>query len=124
NIGGGSSRTGIRSVPYAQFRAALASETQSADTTTALANLPMQMNNPVNNSPSLDLTKADLRALGIQALYSVTFSTAATVQFTFGGATTMSFTYTPGTTAAQDLQTNLQTIPALDAADGNGNDFV
>ncbi|HLJ96103.1 MAG TPA: hypothetical protein VKU02_23205 [Gemmataceae bacterium] len=123
-IGGGSSQTSIMTVPYAQFRAALASETQTADTMTALANLPTQANNPVNNAPSLALSSANVRALGIQALYTVTFSAAATMQFSFSGATSTPFTYTPGTTAAQDLQTNLQTIAALDAADGRGNDMI
>jgi hypothetical protein len=123
-IGGANSATSYAQVPYAQFRAALASEPQTADTTTALANLPAQANNPVNNMPNITLTTANLRALGIQALYSVTFSAAATVQFSFGGVSATPFTYTPSTTAAQDLQTDLQSIAALDAVDGRGNDSV
>jgi hypothetical protein len=73
--------------------------------------------------PNLSLDPADVRALGITALYKVTFPAAATVQFSFGGTKATPFTYAPGTTAAQDLQTNLQTIAALNA-NGGGNDSV
>jgi hypothetical protein len=123
-INGASSSGFHNTISYTQFRAALASQPQTADTMTALANLPAQANNPVNNIPDLELSPAEIRALGISALYTVTFSATATVPFNFGGANSTPFTYTPGTTTAQDLQTNLQTIATLNAANGNGNDTV
>jgi hypothetical protein len=56
-------------VPYNStpnsFRPALAAEPQSADTTTALANLPNQTNQPVTNNTNMLLKPANIKALGL-----------------------------------------------------------
>ena len=55
---------------YSTFRTQLAAGATSASDTTALASLPNQTNNPVNNSPNMTLTVANAQALGISRLNS------------------------------------------------------
>jgi hypothetical protein len=50
---------------YVTFRANLAARATTANDTLALAGLPVQTNNPVNNTPFVRLTTAQGRALGI-----------------------------------------------------------
>jgi hypothetical protein len=57
--------TTLYSIPYATFRSALAAEPQTPDVTMALANLPAQANNPVDNTGNLLINTADIKALGI-----------------------------------------------------------
>ena len=63
--GAGVSDVTFYPIPYNTFRAALAAEPQTADTAIALANLPNQTNNPVNNDANLLIKTADIRALDI-----------------------------------------------------------
>jgi hypothetical protein len=65
NSGFGLSNATFYPIPYTTFRAALAAEPQTADTATALANLPNQTNNPVNGGADLFIKTAEIRALGI-----------------------------------------------------------
>jgi hypothetical protein len=60
----GQSNTSFISIPYPSYRSALASHATTANDATALANLPNQANNPVNNTPNMDIATANARALG------------------------------------------------------------
>jgi len=55
----------LYTVDYSQYRAALGADATSADDNTALANTPVQANNPVNASASVQLKSANGRAVGL-----------------------------------------------------------
>jgi hypothetical protein len=61
----GQSSTFFSTITYSQYLAALQAHAQSANDATALATLPAGPNNPVNGDPNVDVTTANLRALGI-----------------------------------------------------------
>jgi hypothetical protein len=64
----GQSSTYYGTITYSQYRAALASHSSGdAVDTAALASLPGGSNNPVNGTTSVDVTTANLRALGFLA---------------------------------------------------------
>jgi hypothetical protein len=63
----GASSTYYGTVSYSTYRAALAADATTAADATALASLPATTNNPVDGSPSMDVTTANLRALGFNA---------------------------------------------------------
>jgi hypothetical protein len=65
SIGLGQSLTFNFDLDYVTFRANLAARATTANDATALASLPIQTNNPVNNTPFVQLTTAQGRALGI-----------------------------------------------------------
>jgi len=64
----GSSSTFFGTITYSQYLAALQSHSSGdAVDTSALATLPAGPNNPVNNGTTVDVTTANLRALGFNA---------------------------------------------------------
>ncbi len=63
----GASQTAYTTVSYADFLTALKSHATTADDATALAHVPTQTNNPVNNDPNMSLTLPNARALGFSA---------------------------------------------------------
>ena len=67
NSGLGASLTSYTSLTYVQFLAALKSHATTTNDTLALAKLPTQTNNPVNNDPGISLTLSNARALGFAA---------------------------------------------------------
>lgn len=71
----GGSSTFFGSVTYPQYRAALAAAPTTTTKTTALANLPVQANNPVDNNPNVNITTANARALGFAGFSVPTDST-------------------------------------------------
>lgn len=64
----GQSLTAYNTISYAQYRADLAARAVSANDATALAHLPVGSANPVNGSTTMELTLAQLRAIGETAL--------------------------------------------------------
>jgi hypothetical protein len=74
----GQSSTFFGTVSYNQYLAALkAHSSGDATDTTALASLPAGPNNPVNGTTSVDVTTANLRALGFNA--SVSFDSTISI---------------------------------------------
>jgi hypothetical protein len=68
NSGLGQSSTFFNTVSYTDYLAALMSHSSGdAVDTSALASLPAGPNNPVNGDPNVDVTTANLRALGFAA---------------------------------------------------------
>ena len=63
----GSSETSFSTIDYAAYRSRLAQHATTTNDTTALAHLPTGSKNPVNGSPSVDLTLPNQRALGLVA---------------------------------------------------------
>jgi hypothetical protein len=61
----GSSSTFSSTISYQQYRNALVSHATTANDTLALSHLPNTTNNPVNGDPNIDVSTANLRALGI-----------------------------------------------------------
>jgi PKD repeat protein len=64
NSGLGQSSTWTGTYGYPAYRAALVTKATTADDTSALAHLPSQTNNPVNNDPNMTVATALARALG------------------------------------------------------------
>ena len=62
----GASSSYYGSISYSSFRSALAAAPATSTKSTALAHLPVSSSSPVNNNASVDLTSANLRALGFQ----------------------------------------------------------
>ncbi len=67
NSGLGESSTFFGTITYNQYLAALQAHATSAADATALASLPGGPNNPVNGTTGVDVTTANLRALGFAA---------------------------------------------------------
>jgi hypothetical protein len=83
----GQSSTFFGIVSYSQYLAALqAHSSGDAVDTSALASLPPGPNNPVNGSTSVDVTTANLRALGFNALVATDSTIGLNTSITnFGG---------------------------------------
>lgn len=64
NSGLGQSNTVFNVISYANWRSALAADATTANDATALASIPGGTTNPVNFSTSMDMSTANLRALG------------------------------------------------------------
>ena len=63
----GGSSTYYGSISYSQYRAAVVSHATTAFDNAAIASLPNTTTNPVNGNASIDVTTANLRALGFSA---------------------------------------------------------
>jgi len=63
----GQSSTYYGSISYTTYLSALAADATTADDATALATLPVGPNNPVTGDANMDVTTANLRALGFAA---------------------------------------------------------
>ena len=63
----GQSSTYFGTVSYSSYRTALVNDATTASDATALAHLPVQASNPVNGNASIDVTTANLRALGFNS---------------------------------------------------------
>ena len=61
---GGSSGKSVYSINYTDYRAALVSHATTADDTSAIASLPVQTNDPVNNNPKINVPSPLAYALG------------------------------------------------------------
>jgi hypothetical protein len=66
-VGLGGSSTYYRTLSYSSYRSALAADVSTASDATALAGLSSGPNNPVNGNANINVTTANLRALGIIA---------------------------------------------------------
>jgi hypothetical protein len=63
----GQSSTIFFNVAYSAYLAALSADAKTSNDTTALAHLPAGPNNPVNGNATINVTSANLRAVGITA---------------------------------------------------------
>jgi hypothetical protein len=100
----GNSTTGFYNIPYQTFITALHNDATTADDATALALLPITATNPVNGNSSINVTSANLRALGLPG--------AGIVNGTFDGAIGLNTHITdvgsPGTTGQFSLRATTQ----------------
>jgi hypothetical protein len=95
----GSSSTWIGSVSYSSYLTALGSHATSANDATALAHLPVGPNNPVNANSSVELTTANLRALGFTGNPGDSWDGTITLNTSI-----MNLTRPPGDGSKYDLQ--------------------
>ena len=77
----GQSSTYYNTISYQQYRSALAANALSAAAKAAVASLPSQTGNPVDGSASVDLTTANLRALGFSFETPPTGQPDSTIDF-------------------------------------------
>jgi hypothetical protein len=61
----GQDTTSFSNVAYSAYLAALSADAKTSNDTTALAHLPAGPNNPVNGDANINVTTANLRAVGI-----------------------------------------------------------